>query len=157
MKCADLNEKQKIFLYKCIVRHFKEYGRIKYFKKDRRFQSLKTFCADINRSARFEMHEYLVGVLWACYKASYDNVPDAEFISSVFFLNFIDLLNKNKYFKLVCQQIANSEFSFVDNRVGSINGFVTLRKKTKNEINKALEKYSYLLYDNIKLKHIPFK
>lgn len=155
MTCKNLNKKQSFFLYKCILRHFKEYGKIKYFKKDLRFQSFKTFCEDINGSAGFEIHEYLVGALWACYKASCVNDANAEFSSSVFYLNFIDLLNKNKDFKFVCQKMANSEFSFIDNRAKA-NYFV-MTKKTKNEINKALEKYSYLLNNNVELKHIPFK
>lgn len=156
MTCKNLNKKQSFFLYKCILRHFKEYGKIKYFKKDLRFKSFKTFYEDISRNAGFEIHEYLVGVLWACYKASCVNDANAEFSSSVFYLNFIDLLNKNKDFKLVCQKMANSELSFIDNRVKAIS-FAMMTKKTKNEINEALKKYSYLLNNNVELKHIPFK
>ena len=154
MRCDCLSDKERIFLYKCVLRHHKENGsnieftRTTNFSKDN-FLVKKT-------SLRLEIHEYLIGPVWNVYMNYKGQSDENEILASVFFIKLLDLIYDSDYkiFKRISSEIAVNEFNYMDSAVEQLkNENPVLLKKVKAKVNEIWDKYGFLSIK--KLYNIP--
>lgn len=145
MKCNCLSAEERGFLYKCVLRHHKEHGSAVEFTKTTNFAKDNFLIKNVSTSQ--EVHEYLIGPVWNVYLHSKGQGNDNEILSSVFFIELIDLIYDSKYkiFNRVSAEIARSEFSYISSALEEMKyENPNLLKKVKHKVNEVWGKYGFL-------------
>lgn len=151
MKCKELNYGQKAFLFKCIKRCCKEHKMPNLFLKTKsQYNHIESFCSSLDNDEN-PINDFLINILWFGFYNKMNYGKKSEFISSIFLLSIIDLLEKDSSFMDDCKDIAASEFYFIDYQLEKKPTIVD--DSLKKLINSAYEKYAFLL--PYKLNNIP--
>ena len=147
----QLTDEDKKFVINCVLRLHKEKGCFNKFKK-----KFKSYNNILNSYGKDKVTSKLIELVWEIYgRENYHNEDDYLIIASLKYLDLIDILSSNKSRKIycLCQEIACSEFNYINQEIAD---YSTITAKTKEKINSQWEKYNSFT-EGSEFKNIPCK
>lgn len=150
---SKLNDEEREFLFKCVLRLHKEKGGLTRFKK--KYISKNKFCKRPPFHNDDTVSNILIDAVWGIY-GNDNHIRKVNYLiwASLYYLDLIPLLADCKYenLKELCEDIASSEFGYINSEIVD---YTTITKDTRDKINAQWKRYKDFTYSGSNYEHLP--